>query len=115
MTRSTVDTLTSEPMTVRDRAVDAVRQATHMAHEARLFKTLALDAVEDRVHTAKRAITHGIHDLEDLRDSAAYRTKRAPLMTVGLAFGAGMGLGVVFGRIGRKAPTPSRTSREKIT
>jgi hypothetical protein len=104
----TADTLAKEPTTVRDRAVDAVRHATHVAHEARLLKTLASDAVEDGVHAAKRAITHGMHDLEDLRDSATYRIKRAPLMAVGLAFGAGLLFGTVCGRIGRSAVTRTR-------
>jgi ElaB/YqjD/DUF883 family membrane-anchored ribosome-binding protein len=89
--------------TVLDRAVDAVRQAAYVTHEARLLKTRATDAVEDRVHAAKRAITRGMHDLEDMRDSAVHRVKRAPLMTVGLAVGAGMLLGVVIGWIGGRA------------
>jgi len=93
---------------VRDCAADAVRQAGHVAHEARRLKAVASDAVEDGVHAAKRAITHGLHDLEDLRDSAAYRIKRAPLMTVGLAFGVGILLGAVVGRIARKATAPDR-------
>jgi ElaB/YqjD/DUF883 family membrane-anchored ribosome-binding protein len=87
------------PTTIRDRAVDAVRQAAYVTHEARLLKTRASDAVEDGVHAAKRAITRGMHDLEDMRDSAAYRVKRAPLMTVGLAAGAGLLLGLVVGWI----------------
>jgi ElaB/YqjD/DUF883 family membrane-anchored ribosome-binding protein len=104
MTPETV-TAVNEQTTVRHRAVDTVRQAAHLAHEARLLKTLASDAVEDGVHAAKRAITHGLHEFEDLRDSAAYRVKRAPLMTVGLAFAGGILLGVLAGRIGRKART----------
>lgn len=108
MTPSAADTLASEHTTVRDRAVDAVRQASHVAHEARLLKMLASDALEDGVHAAKRAMTHGMHDLDDLRDSAAYRIKRAPLMTVGLALGAGILLGVALGRIRRKATTRDR-------
>lgn len=104
MTPETVSAA-NEQKKVRDRAIDAVRQAAHVAHEARLFKTLASDAVEDRVHAAKRAITHGLHELEDLRDSAAHRVKRAPLMTVGLAFAGGILFGLLVGRIGRKAET----------
>lgn len=83
--------------------MSSVRHAEHLAHEARLFKTLASDAVEDGVHAAKRAMTHGVHDLEDLRDSATHRIRRAPLMAVGLAFGAGLLLGAAFGWIGRRA------------
>jgi ElaB/YqjD/DUF883 family membrane-anchored ribosome-binding protein len=101
-------TAENEETTVRHRAADAVRQAAHVAHEARLLKTLASDAVEDGVYAAKRAITHGLHELEDLRDSAAYRVKRAPLVTVGLAFAGGILLGVLVGRIGRRIETQRR-------
>ena len=89
--------------TVVDRAVDAVRQAASLTPEARLFKTRASDALEDRVYTAKRAITRGMYDFEDLRDSAVHRVKRAPLMTVALAMGAGILLGAVIGWIRGRA------------
>lgn len=74
-----------------------------MAHEASRLKAVAAEAVEGGVRATKRAITHGLHDLDDLRDSAAYRIKRAPLQTVGLAFGVGILLGVVVGQLTRKA------------
>ena len=41
---------------IRDRVVDACRQAGHRSHEARLAKSLATDAVENGVHAAKRTI-----------------------------------------------------------
>jgi hypothetical protein len=107
MTPATV-TAANEETTLRGCAADTVRQAAHLAHEARLLKTLASDAVEDGVHAVTRVITHRLHELEDLRDSAAYRIKRAPLVAVGLALGAGVLLGVVFGRLGRKAAPPDR-------
>lgn len=96
------DTPIASDTKVRDRAVDAVRQAAHVAHEARVLKTLAADAVEDGMHAAKRAITRRMHDLEDLRESAAYRVKRAPLLAVGLAAAGGILLGVALGRLGRR-------------
>jgi ElaB/YqjD/DUF883 family membrane-anchored ribosome-binding protein len=105
---STIDDASAADPTVHDRSVDAVRQVAHVAHEARLLKTLASDAVEDAVHASRRAARHGIQNLEDLRDSAAYAIKRAPLVTVGLAFAAGIVLGVAFGRIGRKAEKRDR-------
>ena len=39
------------------------------------MKSATADTVEDGVHAAKRAITRGLHDLDDLRESAAYRVK----------------------------------------
>lgn len=97
--------MTPSPADVRDCAADAVRQAEHVAHEARRLKAVASEAVEDGVRATKRVITHG---LDDLRDSAAYRIKRAPLVTVGLAFGVGILLGAVAGRVAPKAPAPER-------
>lgn len=91
MTPSTAD--------AREFAADAVRQAEHVAHEASRLK----EAVEDGVRATKRTITHGLHDLDDLRDSATYRIKRAPLMMVAMAFGVGILLGVVVGQVTRKA------------
>ena len=90
------------PTTARDRVVDAVGRAAHVAHEARLLKTLAADAIEDGVHAAKRAVTRGARDIEDLRDEAAYRVKRVPLMSIALATGAGLLLGIAFAWLGRR-------------
>lgn len=103
MRSATAETPMACDTTVRDRAVDTVRQAAHVAHEAGLLKTLATDAVEDGVHATKRAITRGVHDLEDLRESAAHRVKRAPLLTVSLAVAGGILFGVALGWLGRRA------------
>ena len=61
-------------------------------------KARVMDAVED----ARRAVVRGKHQLEDLRDTAAYRVKKAPLMSVGMGFGAGMLLGAVMGIVAVK-------------
>lgn len=95
--------MTPSTAEAREFAADAVRQAEHLAHEASRLKAVAAEAVEDGLRATKRAITHGLHDLDDLRDAATYRVKKAPLMTVGLAFGAGILLGVVMGQVTRKA------------
>ncbi|MDP3718767.1 MAG: hypothetical protein Q8T13_13465 [Acidobacteriota bacterium] len=87
----------------RELAAKAVREAEHLAHEAARLKAVAAEAVEDGVRATKRAITHGLHDLDDARDAAAYRIKQAPLMTVGLAFGVGILLGLIVGQATRQA------------
>ena len=56
-------------------------------------KAQVMDAVAD----AKKAIVQGKHQLEDLRDTATYRVRRAPLTSVGIGFGAGILLGAVLG------------------
>jgi ElaB/YqjD/DUF883 family membrane-anchored ribosome-binding protein len=90
---------------VRDTIVDAVGRAAHLAHEAGLLKTIASDAVEDGVHAARRAIKRGAHEVDDLRDAAASRVRKAPLLSIALAAGAGMLVGIVFGWLGRRATT----------
>jgi ElaB/YqjD/DUF883 family membrane-anchored ribosome-binding protein len=70
--------------------------------------TAASDAVEDGVHAAKRAFKaaqRGLENAADLRDEAAYRVKREPLKAVGLAFGAGLLMGVVGTWVGRRCIT----------
>jgi ElaB/YqjD/DUF883 family membrane-anchored ribosome-binding protein len=108
MKTSLADTAADECTQVSDRAVDAVRQAVNVAREAHLLKMIASNAVEDGVSAAKRAITHGAHNLEDLRESAAHRIKKTPLIAVGLALGAGILFGMALGRIGRKPPAQAR-------
>ena len=66
-------------------------------------KARVMDAVDDGIYAAKRAVVHGKHQLEDLRDTAAYRVKKAPLMSVGVGFGAGILLGALLGIVAVKA------------
>jgi hypothetical protein len=89
MTTKTIDP-PIHPATAGARAAGVARRVAHAAHEAGLLKTMAADAAETGRYAVTRAITRGRRDLEDLRDSAAYRVKRAPLVAVGVAFAAGM-------------------------
>lgn len=82
-------------------AIDAARRVAHAAHEASLLKTRAADAAETGRYAVKRAITRGRRELEDVRDAAAYRVKRAPLVAVGVAFGAGLLTAVVSAQCAR--------------
>ena len=93
MATATIETPRTEPPTLRDRAADTVRQVTDAAVDVRHLKTLAADALEDRMHAARRTITRTVRNLEDLRDSTAGRVRKAPLTSVGLALGAGIVLG----------------------
>jgi ElaB/YqjD/DUF883 family membrane-anchored ribosome-binding protein len=89
--------------TTQERLVDVVGRAAHAAHEVRVLKTMAADAVEDGVHAAKRAVTRGARDFEEFRETAAYRIKKAPFLAVAIAAGAGLLVGTVCGRWGRCA------------
>jgi ElaB/YqjD/DUF883 family membrane-anchored ribosome-binding protein len=89
--------------TTQDRLADVVGRAVNVAHEARVLRTMAADAVEDGVHAAKRAVTRGARDFEEFRETAAYRIKKAPFLAVAIAAGAGLLVGTVCGRWGRCA------------
>ena len=108
MSSATLETPTKASPGAGDRAIDTVRQVAHVAHKARLLKTLAADAVEDGLHAARRTVTRRIRDIEDLRDAAAYRIKRAPFATVAAALGAGILLGAVFGWFGTRSTRRNR-------
>ncbi len=75
---------------LRDVAKDAIRQAGHIAHEARAFKTMAVDAVEDRVA------------------ETAQRIRKEPFKFVGFAFAVGVPVGLALGWAFRRAVTPPR-------
>lgn len=61
-------------------------------------KARVLDAVEE----AKRAIAKGKHQFEDMRDTATFKIKKAPLASVGVGFAAGILLGALFGMVAMK-------------
>jgi ElaB/YqjD/DUF883 family membrane-anchored ribosome-binding protein len=56
-------------------------------------KAKVMEAVED----AKKAIAKSKIQFDDLKDTATYRIKKAPLASVGLGFGAGILLGALVG------------------
>ena len=63
-------------------------------------KAKVMEAVED----AKRAVAKvRRQQLEDLRDSAEYRIKKAPFTSVGIALAAGLFLGAIAGAIAGNA------------
>lgn len=101
-TTTPIESATTERPTVRERAADALRQAAHFSHEARLLKTLATDAVEDGLHAAERTIKRARQTALDGRDEVTYRVKREPLKALALAFGAGALFGLIVGLARRR-------------
>lgn len=61
-------------------------------------KAKVMEAVEE----AKRSIAKGKMQFEDLKDTATYSIKKAPLTSVGIGFGAGVLLGALFGIVATK-------------
>lgn len=97
---------------VPDRITDAIRHAAHFSHQVRLMKSMARDAGEEGVHAAKRALRRvqwGIERLDDATHDAAYRIRRQPLKSVGVAAVAGVLIGVAIGCLAtRVAHKPCR-------
>jgi ElaB/YqjD/DUF883 family membrane-anchored ribosome-binding protein len=102
-------TNTVEPST----AAEVVHTAKHVAHEARLLKELATDAVGDGVYAARRAAKVATRNLVDARDDVVYRIKKQPLQAVAIALAVGAGLGMLCGLVsrGRRKAVWSEASR----
>lgn len=79
---------------------DAAQRAAHFAHEARLIKSMAADAVEDGVYATKRAVKGMKRSIDDLKDETAHYVKRQPFKAVGIAAAVGLVTGAIIGWIG---------------
>ena len=82
---------------LRERVVDAGRRVAKAANDARLLKSVASDALEDGLYTARRAVKTTARDLADVRDEVSYRIKKAPMQAVAVAFGAGLCVALAAG------------------
>ena len=59
-------------------------------------------AVDENIREVRRAITVGRHAVEDCAGETAIQVRRHPFLSLGVAVGAGMFLGCLFGfTIGR--------------
>ena len=65
--------------------------------EVKRVKEAVVDAVENGVVAARRAVKQGRRAAEDLVDDAEYRVKQHPFSALGVSFGIGMGLGAAIG------------------
>ena len=98
----------------RAKIMDAARGAAHFAHEARLVKTLASDALDDAVYASKqmsKGLKRRMQDLADRRHELAHQVRREPFKAIGLAFGTGILLGAVTGAV---CATACRAPKEKL-
>jgi ElaB/YqjD/DUF883 family membrane-anchored ribosome-binding protein len=94
---TTAESTTMDQPTYRERVAEAMRGAAELSRDARTLKTLAADAVEDGLHTARRTVKKARQRALDTRDDLTYRIKRQPLMAVAIAFGAGALAGLIVG------------------
>lgn len=70
------------------------------------LRTAATEKIDDGVHTVKRVIRQRANDIEDLRDAAALKVRRAPFQTMAMVAGAGLLMGFAMGLVRgrRRAP-----------
>ena len=94
MATAAFDRFACETPGIRDAAKDTLRTVAHLAHEARAFKTTAVDAVEDRVA------------------DAATRIRKEPFKFVGLAFAVGVPVGLALGWMFNSFVTAERRQDE---
>jgi ElaB/YqjD/DUF883 family membrane-anchored ribosome-binding protein len=65
--------------------------------EVKRVKEAVVDAVDNGIVAAKRAVKQGRRAAEDLVDDAEYRIKQRPFSTLGVTLGIGVGLGAAIG------------------
>ncbi|HEY7181378.1 MAG TPA: hypothetical protein VIC84_08160 [Blastocatellia bacterium] len=65
--------------------------------EVKRVKEAVVDAVDNGIVAARRAVKQGRRAAEDLVDDAEYSVKQHPLSAVGVSFGIGVGLGAAVG------------------
>jgi ElaB/YqjD/DUF883 family membrane-anchored ribosome-binding protein len=90
--------------------VDKVLDTAHLAHEAGVLKARAADAFSDGAYAVKRAVRKTMRDLEDVKEDAVVRVRKAPLATVGVTFIAGLLLGAALGWLGHRPRRDERRS-----
>lgn len=92
--------------TLADCIVDAVRHGSHLSHRAHLATSMAKDAAEDGIHTAKRALKsaqRSVERLEDYKEDAVRCVKRQPLTAVTITLASGLAIGFLCGwAVGRR-------------
>jgi ElaB/YqjD/DUF883 family membrane-anchored ribosome-binding protein len=81
---------------ILERTIEARDQ---LEAEVKRMKEAVVDAVEDRVVAARRAVKHGRRAAEDFVDDAEYQVKQHPFSALGVTFGIGLGLGAAIGAL----------------
>ena len=77
--------------------VDKVVDTDRLAKDAHLLKARATEALDDSLRAVKRTAKQRLNELEDLKDDAAIRVRKAPLAAVAVTFAAGLLFGMALG------------------
>jgi ElaB/YqjD/DUF883 family membrane-anchored ribosome-binding protein len=84
---------------VLERTGDYIAESAERASRA---TSAVVDAVDDGVGMAKRAVKHGRDAAEDILDGAARRIQRHPVKTAVATFAVALGAGVLIGSLLRR-------------
>ena len=90
-----------KPETVRS-LVDKVVDTERLEKNVNALKDRAAEALDDSLKSVKRTAKRRMNELEDLKDDAAVRVKKAPLAAVAVTFAAGLLFGVALGWFGHR-------------
>lgn len=85
-----------------ERVTDSTVKLAHLTHQVAKAKVLLEDVMEDGKHKAERTIKRGMLAAEDCLVDTTYCIKRHPWEAVGVALGAGAGLGLILGWMATK-------------
>ena len=83
----------------------AIRTGTQIAkagYDVIQLKDALTEAAREPLATTRRVIRRSRFAAEDLRDEMMLTIRKHPIKTTGIALGAGFGLGLLIGRIGRR-------------
>jgi ElaB/YqjD/DUF883 family membrane-anchored ribosome-binding protein len=99
MTPPSFESATTGLAAIRSHASDAMRQAAHVAEEARLLQTIAVDAFEDirRVtHLSLQSVKAVSERASELRNELTDRIRERPLTALAITLGVGVSLGILY-------------------
>ena len=108
MAQPSLESATTSLSAIRDRASDALRQAAHVAEEARLLHGIAADAFEDARRMAQmsvQSVRAAKQRAIDMRDELRARVRERPLTALAITLGVGVSLGILYAR---SRPVPPR-------
>jgi ElaB/YqjD/DUF883 family membrane-anchored ribosome-binding protein len=78
-------------------ALETAGKVVEASLDVEKLKKKVENAVEEAVFDAQRLAKHGQYALEDVIDDTTHYIKKNPLLSVGYAAGAGLGIGLLAG------------------
>ena len=79
------------------KSLETAGKVAEVALDVELIKKRVGTAVETAVIDAQRRVKRGRYAMEDFVEDTSHKIKKAPLRSVGIMFGAGIGFGMLAG------------------